>query len=95
MVRTGLSELPGSCGIRLTTAPRMESSRFCDQFVMSVPLRRMVPASTRPLPASRPRVACAVVVLPEPDSPTSATTSPGATLKETPCTTRCSRSPVL
>ncbi len=45
----------------------MESSRFCDQFVMSVPLRRMTPPSTRPLPASRPSVACAVVVLPEPD----------------------------
>ena len=31
--------------------------------------------------ASSPSTACAVVVLPEPDSPTSATTSPGSTLK--------------
>ena len=36
--------------------------------------------------------ACAVVVLPQPDSPTSATSSPAATVSETPSTARTTRS---
>ena len=34
---------------------------------MSVPFSRIAPRSIRPLPASRPSTACAVVVLPEPE----------------------------
>ncbi|QVJ03433.1 hypothetical protein KGD82_17560 [Nocardiopsis eucommiae] len=43
---------------------------------------------TRPFSGRRPTTAWAVVVLPEPDSPTTATTSPGPISRETPCTTR-------
>ena len=39
-------------------------------------------------------IACAVVVLPQPDSPTSATSSPAATLSEMPSTARTTRSSV-
>ena len=40
----------------------------------------------------RPRIVCAVTLLPEPDSPTIASTSPGASSKETP-STACTRPP--
>ena len=44
---------------------------------MSSPSSRICPPATRPLPGSRPMAASAVVDLPEPDSPTMATVSPG------------------
>lgn len=90
-VRTGFSDMVGSCGTRLTTRPRMAFQRAAGQPETSVPCRRMLPCSRWPLSAKRPITAWAVVVLPEPDSPTRATTSPGATENDTPCTTRCSR----
>ncbi len=51
-------------------------------FVTSVPSKRTLPLSAW---TSR-RTACAVEVLPQPDSPTSATISPFATLSDTPDT---------
>ena len=44
---------------------------------MSSPSSRICPPATRPLPGSRPIAASAVVDLPDPDSPTMATVSPG------------------
>ena len=76
IVFTGLSELPGSCGTGLIRAPRRVSRRFADHRLISSPLSTIFPASRRALSASRPMIACAVVVLPEPDSPTKASISP-------------------
>jgi hypothetical protein len=69
-------------------APRTLSSRRSLQPARSVPERRTAPDSMRPPEGSSPSTALEVVVLPDPDSPTSATTSPGCTSKETSCTTR-------
>src|SRR3954471_21105659 len=48
---------------------------------------RMPPAVTRPGGGTRPSTARAVIVFPEPDPPTSPTTSPRPTVSETPRTT--------
>ncbi len=84
---TGLSELPGSCGTRLMLTPRRRLRRFADQSLITSPLRTIRPASRRALSASRPIMACAVVVFPEPDSPTKASISPRWMEKLTLCTT--------
>ena len=53
---------------------------------MSSPSNRIWPPVTRPLPGSRLMIACAVVDLPEPDSPTIASVSPGMIVRSTPRT---------
>ena len=75
-------------------APRSEFSLASLQSEIVMPLRRMAPASIRPLRGSRPMTDCAIVVLPEPDSPTSATNSPGRTSNDKSCTTCWRLSPL-
>src|SRR5699024_11309878 len=53
--------------------PRIVLIRLSGQPVISVPPSRICPPRIRPLAGNRPRTARAVVVLPEPDSPTRAT----------------------
>ena len=71
----------GSCGTMPMLLPRSSIIRFSLALEMSSPSNRICPAATRPLPGSRPIAASAVVDLPEPDSPTIATVSPGMTVR--------------
>ncbi len=81
MVSTGLSEVIGSWKIIAMSRPRI--SRICSS-VRSRRLRpsnRIRPPTTRPAGfASRRMMASEDTDLPQPDSPTSATVSPGLTL---------------
>src|SRR6266704_1514589 len=52
----------------------------------SVPLKTAAPDSTRPLRASKPRIASDVTLFPHPDSPTIPSVSPGAMSNEMPLT---------
>ena len=65
---------------------RSGRSVFVERVVMSWPSNAIRP----PAGSSRRSTVCAVVVLPQPDSPTSATSSPRSTLKLTPSTARTS-----
>ena len=67
-------------------APRIVCRRRRDQPWMSVPFSSIVPRRIRALAARRPSTECAVVVLPDPVSPTIATTSPGSTERLAPST---------
>src|SRR5712691_6811790 len=52
----------------------------------SMPSKRAAPDSTRPLRASRPRIAREVTLFPQPDSPTIPSVSPGSMSKVMPLT---------
>src|SRR5699024_12295308 len=71
----------------LPPPPRSPLSPYTTLFRSSVPPSRICPPRIRPLAGNRPRTARAVVVLPEPDSPTRATTSPLPMLSDTPWVT--------
>ena len=75
--QTGFRLDIGSCGTMPMMLPRSSIMRFSEACEMSSPSSRICPPATRPLPGSRPIAASAVVDLPEPDSPTMATVSPG------------------
>ena len=75
----GLRLLIGSCGTRPTWSPRSTRISFSETWVMSRPSKRICPPVMEPFSASRCAIAMAVVDLPEPDSPTIATVSPGYT----------------
>src|SRR5947208_10339420 len=75
-----------------TRPPRTRRRALGDSFSRSTSpppssASRMLPAVTRPGGGTRPSTARAVRVFPEPDSPTSPTTSPRPTVSETPRTT--------
>ena len=80
-VKTGLSAVDGSWKTMATSRPRI--SRSC----ASLTLMTLLPSDQRPRPGlmavsgSRPRIVLAVTVLPEPDSPTMARTSPASHLR--------------
>jgi hypothetical protein len=84
----------GSCGTSPISRPRSVDSRAGVGAVMSSPLNSIRPPVMRPEPGSRPSTAAAVVDLPEPDSPTMATRSPGWIVNESPCSTGRSSPPV-
>ena len=54
--------------------------------VSSRPSKRTEPETTRPGGSTRPRIENPVTDLPDPDSPTSPSTSPGWSVKDTPST---------
>jgi hypothetical protein len=60
--------------------------RAGDSPTSSVPRYRIEPASTLALGGRMPRIALAIVDLPQPDSPTSPRYSPGPTDSDTPST---------
>ncbi len=89
IVRIGLSEVIGSWKIIEMSRPRI--SRICSSSSSSRlrPSNRTRPFGTRPVSRGNSRMMeSAVTDLPEPDSPTIATTSPRLTLKLTPSTAR-------
>ena len=86
MFHTGFRFDIGSCGTNPIRLPRMSSKALPRSFARSRPSNMMDPPVISPLPGSRSMIAWAVVDLPEPDSPTIATVSPGMIVKSTPLT---------
>lgn len=76
----------GSCGTMPISSPRSWRMRLPEALAMFSSWKTMLPSETRPFEASRPATAMAVVVLPEPDSPTIATVWPGYTVRFAPRT---------
>ncbi len=86
MVRSGSSETSASCITRPAKAPRTRRQSRSRQPSASRPsISKRVAEMRAPAPA-RPSRLRAVRLLPEPDSPTSATHSPGRMLRSTPRT---------
>ena len=67
----------GSWGMRATTLPRWRCISFSDNDARSMPSSTMLPEAILPLPGRRRMTAKPDVVLPQPDSPTRPTHSPG------------------
>src|ERR1700736_613708 len=88
MRSTGLSVIIGSWKTIATFAPRSRRSRSSDAPTSSWPRKRIDPPTMRPGGPTRPRIEKPVTVLPEPDSPTSPSTSPRSTVKLAPSTAR-------
>src|SRR5690606_2804487 len=83
---SGLSAVMGSWNTIAMSPPRTPSSSRSGSCSKSPRPASSARPVTRASPASRSS-ASAVTVLPEPDSPTRASFSPGCTSKPTPCTT--------
>lgn len=81
MLRTGFNDVAGSCGTNPTVLPR--SRHHCRSLRPSTSRPAMAndPAVILAAAGSNPTTALAKVVLPEPDSPTTATNSPGDTAR--------------
>ena len=92
-VCTGFSAVRGSWKMMAISAPRMWRMVSSLQPRRSRPFQKMPSASIR-ASGSSPRMLMAVTDLPEPDSPTTAKTSPRWTSKDTPSTARTSPSSV-
>src|SRR5919198_813657 len=86
IVKTGLSDVIGSWKIIAISRPRIERSARSLWRIRSRPSNNARPDSTRPLRASSPRIASDVTLLPQPDSPTIPSVSPGAMSNEMPLT---------
>src|SRR5437870_3581039 len=96
--RTGLSEVIGSWNTMPISRPRTRRISSSESFRMSRPLKRTRPPTIRPAgPATRRMMLSALTLLPQPDSPTSATVSLSFTSQDTsstarttpPCVTKC------
>ena len=85
---TGLSVIIGSWKIIAMRLPRTCRIASGDSIARSRPSKRIVPPTMRPGASINPMIEYAVIDLPDPDSPTSATTSPRATSKLTSSTAR-------
>ena len=86
MVSTGLSEVIGSWKIIAISRPRIERSSSSSSASRSRPPNIAVPFVTRPFRARIPSRASEVTLLPQPDSPTIPSVSPGAMSNEIPLT---------
>ena len=82
LVSTGLSAVIGSWKISPTSLPRTARSAACRAPISSLP-RSFAEPLVREFLGSRPRIPIAVTDLPEPDSPTTASTSPGLMARST------------
>src|SRR5262245_26973820 len=88
-VSTGLSEVIGSWKIIEMSLPRMSRISRSDSSSRSRPWNRMRPATMRPGgDATSRNTESEVTLLPQPDSPTTASVSPCPTENETPSTAR-------
>ncbi len=79
--RTGLSDVIGSCWINEICLPRISRISAGEAASRSLPSNRMPPDATRALIGSSRITEKAVTDLPQPDSPTSASVSPGSIAK--------------
>src|SRR5436190_5679604 len=95
-VSTGLSDVIGSWKTIATSLPRTRRSSFFFSFSRSRPLNIAVPRTIRPGGVGiRPSSASVETLLPEPDSPTIPSVSPGKRSYETPSTAWTMPSSVL
>src|SRR5688572_28573218 len=88
---TGLSAVIGSWKTIDMRAPRSSRSRASPAARRFSPSRRIFPPLTGSAFGSRPMIACAITLFPDPDSPTRHRISPRLTAKDTPLTA-CPRS---
>ena len=88
MVNTGFSAVCGSCRIMDILRPRISRTSGIRMRTMSSPSSRMRPPTIRAASGSRRSSESAVMLLPEPDSPTSPSVSPSRIWKLTPSTAR-------
>ena len=86
MVRVGLSDDIGSCEIRAMSLPRSRRMAASLSSVSSVPSNLTEPPAMDAPGGSSRMTDMPVIVFPEPDSPTSPTDSPAATVRLTPST---------
>src|SRR5919198_1694645 len=86
IVSTGFNDVIGSWKIIAISRPRMRRSARSLWRIRSAPSNTAVPDSTRPLRASRPRMASDVTLFSHPDSPTIPSVSPDAMSNEIPFT---------
>src|SRR5919197_1177914 len=86
IVSTGFRLVIGSWKIIAICRPRTRRSARCLSWRRSRPSKRAEPERTRPARGSRPRRASAVTLLPQPDSPTIPSVSPGPISNEIPLT---------
>ena len=82
-VYTGSRHVAGSWKIMAISRPRIDRSWRSGSPTSWRPLNSIEPAAMRPVDSSRPRMDSAVTLLPEPDSPTSATVSPRSMWNDT------------
>ena len=85
-VWVGLSEESGSWKIMPISSPRTLRISTGSSPVISRPLSLMEPPAIRPPLGSRSMIDSAVIVLPQPDSPTMPSVSPSSTCSDTPST---------
>src|SRR5262245_9333589 len=89
IVSTGLSDVIGSWKIIAISLPRISRISSSESVRRSRPLNRIWPLTMRPAGRATRRITdSALTDLPHPDSPTSATVSPGRTFQDTPSTAR-------
>ncbi len=93
MVYTGVSADIGSWNMVPIDLPRIRDIAWSDSPSSSLPCKRTDP-DTSAYSGSSPMTAIAAVLLPEPDSPTMATTSPGSMWYVVPRTADTATSPV-
>src|SRR5512132_3570383 len=86
IVRTGFSEVIGSWKIIAISLPRTERRARSLCRTRSRPWKTALPDSIRPFRDNRPRIDSDVTLLPQPDSPTMPSVSPGAMSKLMPLT---------
>ena len=84
-VNTGFSAVIGSWKIMAMSLPRIFRKSFGSAPINSLPSKVTLPVTTADL-GSSPMMASEVTDFPEPDSPTTASTSPGRTSKLVPRT---------
>src|SRR5580692_10500174 len=85
---TGFSEVIGSWNTIAISAPRISRSSSSDSAVISLPRKRIDPATMRAGSSSRFMIDLAATLLPDPDSPTIPSVSPRFSVKLTPSTAR-------
>jgi hypothetical protein len=85
---TGFRLVPGSWKIMPMRRPRTPRMRNSGRSIRSVSPRRTLPALMRPFSGSRRSSASAVMLLPQPDSPTSAKVSPRSMARLRPSSAR-------
>src|SRR5947207_25612 len=85
---TGFSEVIGSWKIIAPSLPRTSRISSSSNFVTSRPRNMILPAVIRPGSGTSLRIESAVIVLPQPDSPTMPSVSPASMCSETPSTAR-------
>ena len=83
MGMVGFRAVSGSWNTMEKSFPRSFRISRSEQWVMSRPSARMVPETMEARLGSSPMTLLHRMLLPQPDSPTSASTSPGATAKDT------------